>query len=313
MQLSSRGYGCQSTIGEIMIQKYQYDVALSFAGEDRAYVEQLAQYLRSKNIQVFYDEFEEISTWGKDLMGHFDVIYRKDALYCVMFISKHYAQKAWPKHEKQSALARALGDHGYILPVRFDDTDIPGLQPTIGYIDLRKHTPEQLGHLILKKLGKEAAPYQTETRSLQYRRPKVSKSFDPYKETQVWVDYLTVELEKRCKDSGISFSKFPRESKECLRFVVNGEPVYSINIKLGSLYRDHGLSFSYSHGEMTTISDSFNAFGEFEWDKDKGCVVLKLNDFSVFSRPSNDLKGYSQSELLEYLWGKLCNAIEGKY
>jgi hypothetical protein len=40
--------------------KYQYDVALSFAGEDRHYVEQVAEILKRKGISVFYDKYEEI-------------------------------------------------------------------------------------------------------------------------------------------------------------------------------------------------------------------------------------------------------------
>ncbi len=39
-----------------------------------------------------------------------------------------------------------------ILPVRFDNTELPGMLPTIGYISLSDTAPEQLGQLILEKL-----------------------------------------------------------------------------------------------------------------------------------------------------------------
>ena len=35
----------------------EYDVALSFAGEDRAHAEALASSLRDNGARVFYDEF----------------------------------------------------------------------------------------------------------------------------------------------------------------------------------------------------------------------------------------------------------------
>lgn len=289
---------------------YQYDVALSFAGEDRAYIDKVANYLKSKGIKTFYDEFEETNIWGKDLVEHFDDIYRNQAHYCVLFISRFYAQKAWPRHEKQSALARALGEHGYILPVRFDDTDIPGLQPTIGYIDLRKKSPEQLSELIIQKISNKSNA-QAKEMGPQYRRPKVSKTFDPYKESQTWVDYLIRELDKRCNNSEISFSHFSRESKQCLRFVIGGKPVYSVDIQLGGFHRDHGLSLSYAQGEMQMTS-GFNAFADFEWNKEKECVVLNLNDFSVFSRSSSEQK-FTKEEFLEYIWSKVCDATEEKY
>lgn len=45
----------------------KYDVALSFAGEDRKYVEAVAVELKKLGIQVFYDKFETTDLWGKDL------------------------------------------------------------------------------------------------------------------------------------------------------------------------------------------------------------------------------------------------------
>ncbi len=43
-----------------------YDVALSFAGEDRKLAEALAKALQKNGIKVFYDEFEKSKLWGKD-------------------------------------------------------------------------------------------------------------------------------------------------------------------------------------------------------------------------------------------------------
>jgi hypothetical protein len=133
----------------------EYEVVLSFAGEDRPYVEAVAEYLRGIGIKVFYDKYEESTLWGKDLAEHLDKVYRGSARYCVMFISRHYAEKVWTTHERRSALARALEEKTeYVLPARFDDTEIPGLRPTIGYVNLSVKSPEQLGELILEKLGK---------------------------------------------------------------------------------------------------------------------------------------------------------------
>ena len=40
------------------VMHYEYEVALSFAGEDRTFAEAVAKSLRSKGIEVFYDDFE---------------------------------------------------------------------------------------------------------------------------------------------------------------------------------------------------------------------------------------------------------------
>jgi hypothetical protein len=136
--------------------EYKYDVTLSFAGEDREYVEKVANTLLENNVKVFYDKFEEVDLWGKDLGLHFDYVYRKGAKYCVPFISEHYKKKIWTNHEIRTAISRAIETNvEYILPTRFDDTEIDGIRPTLGFLDLRKISAEKLAHLIIKKLEKE--------------------------------------------------------------------------------------------------------------------------------------------------------------
>jgi len=62
-------------------------------------------------------------------------------------------------HEGRSALARALVEHGtYFLPVRLDDSELPGLRSTIGYVDARSTNPEELADMILEKLGDVPGP-----------------------------------------------------------------------------------------------------------------------------------------------------------
>lgn len=135
---------------------HQYDVCLSFAGEQRPYIEEVARILHEECISVFYDDYEKVDLWGRDLYEHLDWVYQKAARYCVLFVSADYARKIWATHERRSAQARALSEsEAYVLPVRFDDTEIPGLRPTIAYIDLRQTTADALAQLIVKKLDAE--------------------------------------------------------------------------------------------------------------------------------------------------------------
>ncbi|MFD0423500.1 toll/interleukin-1 receptor domain-containing protein [Streptomyces parvus] len=131
-----------------------YDVALSFASEDRDYVQVVAQTLRDSGLQVFYDDYEQVALWGKDLYSHLDKIYREKSKYCVLFISQHYARKVWTSHERRSAQARAMEEQKeYVLPARFDDTPIDGLPSTIGYLDISSMTPGELARRIMDKVG----------------------------------------------------------------------------------------------------------------------------------------------------------------
>lgn len=132
----------------------KYHVALSFAGEDRAYVEKVALQLQAEGVDVFYDRFEEADLWGKDLYEHLSNVYKNMALFTVMFVSDAYRTKLWTNHERKSAQARAFTDSSeYILPAFFDESiEVPGLLKTTGHISLETKTPEQLAGLIVQKL-----------------------------------------------------------------------------------------------------------------------------------------------------------------
>ena len=128
-----------------MNKNAQYEVALSFAGEQREYVEEVARLLQSRGVSVFYDEFAAVPLWGKNLAEELQDVFENRADYAVMFISKEYVEKAWPSHERQSILSRAAQSRGeYILPVRFDDTVVPGLPTAVKYENANDHAPTEL-------------------------------------------------------------------------------------------------------------------------------------------------------------------------
>lgn len=133
---------------------FVYDVALSFAGEDRAFVKEVASELKENGIRVFYDEFEKAKLWGKDLYQYLSEVYKTKSLLSVIFISEHYANKLWTSHELKSLQARAFEENKeYILPVRFDETKLPGLHDTVAYIDGKGLSPSGLCELIGQKLN----------------------------------------------------------------------------------------------------------------------------------------------------------------
>lgn len=131
-----------------------YDVALSFAGEDRAHARKIADLLQSKGLSIFYDEYEQASLWGQNLYTHLSDVYQNKARFCLMFVSASYARKLWTKREREAAQARAFREsEAYILPLRLDDTSLPGLDDTVAYVDLRSTTVDEVVALLLAKIG----------------------------------------------------------------------------------------------------------------------------------------------------------------
>jgi len=131
----------------------KYDVAISFAGEDRPVAQQLAASLVLTGLNVFYDEYVQADLWGKDLYTHLSKVYKDESKYCLMLISKHYAKKQWTNHERRAAQARAFAESSeYILPLRLDDSEIEGVLDTTGYLDIRQFPVEKIVESLVIKV-----------------------------------------------------------------------------------------------------------------------------------------------------------------
>ena len=131
-----------------------YQVALSYAGEQRKYVAEVAKFLSERNVRCFYDKDEEIKLWGKNILDVLKNIYGgEQSNFVVVFISAEYVKKAFTKFELENALSHAIQQNQvYILPVRFDSTDVPGLPSTTTYIDLKDKNPADLSKMIIQKI-----------------------------------------------------------------------------------------------------------------------------------------------------------------
>jgi hypothetical protein len=136
------------------LAEWRWDVALSFAGAQRDYVDQVTQALKARGVRCFYDADEEIDLWGKYLAEELPAIYGEQAAAVVIFVSAEYAARDWTRHERRAALGRAVRERReYVLPARFDDTPLPGLLPDLSYVDLRGRTPQQFAGMIAAKLA----------------------------------------------------------------------------------------------------------------------------------------------------------------
>ncbi len=132
---------------------FDYDIALSFAGEDRSIARQIASELQSRGIRVFIDEFERTQLWGRDLSDELRSRYGEKTRYVVLLVSVHYAIKDWTDFE--FAIARKEAGRRrkeFILPVRLDDTPLPGLRSSIAYLSLQEFGVEGIVGETIRKL-----------------------------------------------------------------------------------------------------------------------------------------------------------------
>lgn len=144
--------------------EYEFDVAPSFAEQDRAQVEPIVRRLEELGVKVYYDEDQVVARWGLDLVEHIVETLTHKVRYVLMFASRHYVGHKWAQHERRTAQARALElQNEYVLPIKLDDTEVPGLLSTIGFLDRRKHTVDVIAQAVVEKLAQHRAEFTART------------------------------------------------------------------------------------------------------------------------------------------------------
>lgn len=137
-----------------MSQK-RFKVALSFPGERRDYVLQIAKCL-AKTLgreTILYDAWHTAEFTRLDLNTYLPDLYHKHSELVIPFLCTKYDEKQWCGLEWRAIMDLiAQKQYQRIMPMRFDEADIPGLYDTSAYLDLRKHQPKEVAELILQRL-----------------------------------------------------------------------------------------------------------------------------------------------------------------
>ncbi len=274
-------------VGHQSEHKFEFDVCLSFASEQRDYVAATAFALSSAGIRVFYDDYETSTLWGRDLYEHLDDVYQNAARFCVVFLSADYARKLWTTHERKSAQARALRENvEYILPARFDDTDLPGLRPSVGFVDLRRISPEELAELIKEKLAyhlhrslRNPDMLQGETRARRIHPASGHVSQEPTSDSVVLVNSGNKWRQFEVVFSGVTyqvyFEVFHTFNKNAM-LTVNGESVSMMEKMVpGMLLRwDHYYDYTFTLDSSTRVAAGIRIHCADSTHKIKGLRII---------------------------------------
>ena len=142
-------------IKKVDITSHSFDVAFSFPGEVRGYVEKTAKLLIEElgDNAVFYDNNFKAQLARPSLDTVLQNIYRNQAKLVVVYLCEKYQDKKWCGVEfraiKESLLEREFDK---IMFVRMDQGKVEGVFNTDGYIDGSHHTPEDVAEFILERL-----------------------------------------------------------------------------------------------------------------------------------------------------------------
>lgn len=134
------------------MDNYKYDVALSFAGEQRKYAQNIAQRLSDCGLKVYMDKWNISMTWGKEFTSFFKSVYMKEAMYVIAIFSKEYCEKKWTQFEFKMIQSRQKHEEEFILPIVIDGTFPQNWPKTRGYIDANDYSIDDIVLMVRDKV-----------------------------------------------------------------------------------------------------------------------------------------------------------------
>ncbi|MSP39140.1 MAG: hypothetical protein EXR70_11670 [Deltaproteobacteria bacterium] len=136
----------------------RFDIALSFPGEHRDFVEQVAGHLTNAfgKERLLYDKYHDEEFARLDLNTYLPALYRKDSELIVLFLCPEYAAKLWCRLEwRHISQLIATVDAKRIMLLSFgnpgDLSDL-GILSGDGYIDIILLTAQTVAEKIAKRL-----------------------------------------------------------------------------------------------------------------------------------------------------------------
>ncbi|MDA2803031.1 toll/interleukin-1 receptor domain-containing protein [Nocardiopsis suaedae] len=300
----------------------KYDIAVSFAGEQRGYVARFVEACKALGVSVFYDRDLTNEWWGNSFIREQRKVYGAKTRYFVPFISTEYLSKPIPQDEFSAAMMAAVnqGD-SYVLPVLWGDVQVPAdlLHPHIHYLKAGDYTPERLADAVAQRIGiypqqavREVGEVVRE--AMQYRMPKVvPQEFSKYRELNIAFDYLAEQLSsavRQLEDAGFIGTVNRTDSMIMLRVELQGHTVYSLDITKGGPFGDDKLNFVVGGNHINTHGNSSNGHAAPFFDRDTQMSKLRMFDLSVFCSMGGQDKEYTKEEFFDALWDRIIDQLE---
>lgn len=280
-----------------------YDVAVSFAEEQRTAVGEVVEVWRQRGLTVLHGPDQTHEWWSHKESGDLpDARVR----FFLPFVSS--------VDDFAAAMLRAVraGDE-HVLPVLVGDTAVPAelLHPHVTYLrDVVEELTEALAARVeaAEAAGRDRAPVaQIVSRAKEFVSVAVTvpASFSRYAEQDAAMRYLGEQfaaalpgLDRR----GFAGTAHVGDARIAVRIERAGDTVYALDIQRGGIGGDETVNFVV--GRHDAGSACSNGWARPVYDLDAGAAVLELHDLTVLGRGAEP-RSYSREALFAALWQRI--------
>jgi hypothetical protein len=110
---------------DLAVRQKNFDVAISFAGENRELAREVAERLSELDVAVFFVENFEAAYLGKRLGDEFEQVFSTGSRFVLCLLDKYHREKVWPSFERDIFLPRLKAQE--VIPLYLDSTVFPGI------------------------------------------------------------------------------------------------------------------------------------------------------------------------------------------
>lgn len=305
-------------------RSHTYDIAVSFAGAQRDYVERVVRACEHLGLKVFYDKNKTVDLWGRNFIYEMRAVYGgNQARYFIPFLSTDYFAGAYPRDEFNAAMVLAIErepDDGYILPIMVDRVDVPPelLSPAIGYLRAEQYTVEGLAQVIANRVRSAHEKHEEPRaisdvveRALKVRLPRIApvkfSAYDTLETALMRVGELFLQASNELEPFGYTCRVRTLNAVVSVRVEAHGQAVCELRLRFddSGFGGDDRLAMSFAWPRV--MGDSMNGWVTATWDSESREAKLKLNDLSVNGSEDALL---TADELFDALWQKIVVFIE---
>jgi hypothetical protein len=134
-------------------ENYEFEIAISFAGENRELARKFSEKLEIFDVSVFFDELYESNLLGKALAKQFVKIFNEDSRFVLCFLDINHLEKIWPTFERETFKVRIQEEA--IIPVYLDNTKFLGIPEDLyGFNFKNEHSEDEIDDAVIKLIEK---------------------------------------------------------------------------------------------------------------------------------------------------------------
>lgn len=287
-----------------MTEGATYDIAVSFAEEQRSAVGAVVEACRQRGLTVLDGPDHIHEWWAHKERGDLPDAQVRFFLPFVSAVDDFTA----------AALRAVKGGDEHVLPVLVGEVDVPAdlLHPHVSYLRAVEHRRTQLVDALVGRVeaaeaaGRERAAVADVVAGARACAPSatVPRTFSRYAEQDAALRYLGAQFAAAAPGlagRGVVGTVHVGDSRIAVRVERAGDPVYALDVQRGGIGGDETVNFVVGRHDAGSACSS--GWARPVYDQATGVAGLELHDLSLFG--GAEPRVYSKEELFSALWQRI--------